>query len=159
MERRKTSRHSSVTYVERSARAGEVWASMERWCIQSCTSSSISDAASAMNASQARIQKWTTTRYVVVYGKRPRIEGGAGSMVRNIKGKFSKTCEQDNLARHGLRGNITPEEGLVRVRVNKPNEKACLKRGLDYQSRLWMWVSTWSTKLFRKHNFRPHCTD
>ena len=36
---------------------------------------------------------------------------------------------------------------------------ATLKRGLDYQSRLWMRVSTWSTKLFGKHNCRPHCTD
>ena len=37
MERWKTSRHSSLTYVERSARAEEAWASSERGCTESCT--------------------------------------------------------------------------------------------------------------------------
>ena len=41
-----------MTCVERFARAGEDWASTKRRCTESCTSSSISDAASAMNASQ-----------------------------------------------------------------------------------------------------------
>ena len=42
-----------------------------------------------MNASQARIQKWSTRRNAVAYGQSLRLEGAAG----NIKGKFSKTCE------------------------------------------------------------------